>query len=71
MAKVRDWNRDRGRIARQVARLLRVIEGRRTLPTLDALAGELGVSRRTVIRYLDAIEQAGWPVPRRSYSEAA
>jgi predicted DNA-binding transcriptional regulator YafY len=58
-------NMDRARVARQVATLLRLLDGKRVMPAMSDLARELGVSHRTVYRYLDAVEQAGWPLPRR------
>lgn len=60
-------NRDRARIARHVARLMWKLQGRRRLPPVDALAADLGVSSRTVWRYLRAIEEAGWPVPTHGW----
>jgi predicted DNA-binding transcriptional regulator YafY len=44
-------------------RLARYLEGRRYLPTLDAMAHELRVHQRTVRRYVAALEEAQWPVP--------
>lgn len=61
-------NTDRARIARQVVQLLRLVQGQRYMPDMAGMARELGVSRRTVCRYVDAIEQAGWPLPKRGWN---
>lgn len=60
-------NSDRGRVARNIARLMWRLNGRRRLPPVSVLAADLGVSRRTVWRYLKAIEEAGWPVPEHGW----
>ena len=46
-----------------VLRLARLLEGRRYRPSASHLAETLGVSRRTVIRYLSVLRRAGWAVP--------
>ena len=61
----RPENSDRARIARQVAALLLELKNRRSFPRVVVLAHALGVTPRTVYRYLEAIEQAGWPLPPR------
>ena len=45
--------------------LARQIEGLRYLPSINELAHAFNVHRRTVIRDLAALEEAGWPVPAR------
>lgn len=69
----RSTNEGRDRVARRVVALILRLQGHRYMPPLRALVDHLGVSERTVCRYLDAIEQAGWPLPRRGWhkSEAA
>ena len=62
---------DRERVARQVVALIRLLDGRRYMPPHADLARELGVCRRTVRRYLDAIEHAGWPLPKRGWHREA
>ncbi len=71
MAHSTDEGRDR--VARRVVALIRLLQGHRYMPPLRELVDCLGVSERTVCRYLDAIEQAGWPMPKRGWhkSEAA
>jgi predicted DNA-binding transcriptional regulator YafY len=66
----RSQNCDRARIARQVAALLLTLQNKRRMPHVEWLASELGVTTRTVYRYLNAVEQAGWPLPTRYYREA-
>lgn len=66
-------NINRNIVARYVVRLLRVLDGKRYMPRLEDIAAEMGVSKRTVCRYLDALELEGWPLPKRGWhkSEAA
>jgi predicted DNA-binding transcriptional regulator YafY len=55
--------RGRNSQAVRVVRLLKRIEGRRYRPTTSDLAREFGVTRRTIIRDLQAIEEAHVAVP--------
>lgn len=73
MPRVGVPNMNRGAIAKQTVQLIRLLEGRRYMPTHAWLADEMRVTTRTVRRYLDALEQAGWPLPQRGWhkSEAA
>lgn len=51
-----------------VMRLTNLIERLRSchmMPPLRELAQDVGVSTRTVVRYLDALEYAGYPLPQR------
>ena len=68
MARSTDEGRDR--VARRIVTLIRRLEGHRYMPPLRELVEHLGVSERTVCRYLDAIEHAGWPLPKRGWHES-
>lgn len=57
-------NQGRCAIVRRLAMLLRYTHGRRYAPDLVCLARGLGVSTRTIRRDLEALEAAGWPVPK-------
>ena len=46
-------------------KLVRILSGRRYMPDVGDIASELECSRRTVFRYLVALEEAGFPLPRR------
>lgn len=39
-------------------------------PTLKTMARGLNVSERTARRYLDALEEVGWPMPKRRRESA-
>jgi len=49
-------------IVERIAKVLLYTQGRRYAPDLRCMARGLGVSTRTVRRYLSAIEAAGWPM---------
>ena len=55
----------RGRLVHRLAYLLRLLAEAHVMPNLQTLAADLGVSRRTVYRDLQALQAAGWPLPRR------
>jgi predicted DNA-binding transcriptional regulator YafY len=55
---------NRCRLVRRLAALMRYCEGRRYAINLRGVARGLGVCERTIRRDLEALEQAGWPVPR-------
>lgn len=54
----------RNTVAIRLARLMRFLAGRRRVPALGVLASHLEVHPRTVRRYLEALEAAGWICPR-------
>ena len=57
--------RDRNHIAERMARLIvLLIRDHERLQVTD-IAAHLGVCTRTVLRYLQALELAGFAVPRR------
>lgn len=66
-------NRYRNALAVNMARVMVALQGRRYMPLHRELAAELGMNLRTLRRYLDALEQAGWPMPQRGWhkTEAA
>jgi predicted DNA-binding transcriptional regulator YafY len=47
-------------------RLVRFLNGRRWMPRIEVMASEIGVSTRTVSRYLDALEEAHYELPPRA-----
>lgn len=55
---------ERDEMARRFAALIRYCGHRRYLPELEVLARGLGCSTRTVRRYLTALENAGFDVPK-------
>ena len=57
-------------VVRRVAALLLYTNTSRWMPSSRTMARGLGVSVRTVNRYLAAIEEAGWPLPPRRSEEA-
>lgn len=59
--------RDEGRTAelRRMARILLMLMGQERMPNIRWMAATLDVSTRTVRRYLDALEEAGWKLPAR------
>ena len=48
---------------RRVFKLILWLEGRRYV-VLQQVADELGVCKRTARRYMEALEEAGWKVPK-------
>lgn len=52
-------------IARRLCALVRYLDGRRFMPDVKVIARGLGVSHRTIYRDLDALEQAGFVLPKR------
>lgn len=48
-----------------VASVLLYLRGRRYMPDCQVMAAHLGMSLRNLYRYLDALEQAGYVMPRR------
>jgi predicted DNA-binding transcriptional regulator YafY len=52
-------------IVRRLAMLLLYTNRRRYMPSPRVIARGLNVSVRTVIRDLNALQEAGWPMPRR------
>jgi predicted DNA-binding transcriptional regulator YafY len=56
------WKRDR--VVRTAAQLARLLQGCRYAPSIARLADDIGVSKRTVYRYLGAFEAAGWQMPK-------
>ena len=52
-------------VIRRLAALLLYTNTCRWRPTLKTMARGLGVSERTARRYLDALEESGWPMPPR------
>lgn len=56
---------DRGHTLVRVLSLWREIDGRRQCPRVRELADQFGVSKRTIYRDLEALEDAGYPVPLR------
>jgi predicted DNA-binding transcriptional regulator YafY len=56
------WQRER--VVRTAAQLARLLAGYRYAPSIARLADDLGVSKRTVYRYLGAFETAGWALPK-------
>lgn len=55
----------RGTQVIRLLRLARALEGHRVMPPIPTLAKQYRVCRRTVLRDLAALEEAGWLVPRR------
>lgn len=64
---------DCNEMAIRLLRLVTFIDGHGSMPTTQAIADHLGVCHRTVYRYLNALEYAGWHIPsrRRDEQEAA
>jgi predicted DNA-binding transcriptional regulator YafY len=63
---------DRGAIVRRLAMVLLYTAKRRYAPSIKCMARGLGVCERTIRRDLEALEEAGWPMPRwRDEQEAA
>lgn len=58
-------NEGRAAIVRRLAMVLLYTNQRRYMPAPKVMARGLGVSVRTVIRDLNALEEAGWPLPKR------
>lgn len=54
----------RGAALVRALKLMRRLEGCRTAPALKVLANEFAVHERTIRRDLEAIEEAGWPLPQ-------
>lgn len=52
-------------MAIRIATLIQRLQGRRRMPSLDDLARELDVHKRTIYRDLIALEYAGVRLPRR------
>lgn len=48
------------------ARFARDIQAYCRMPTQDELAAKYQVTRRTICRWLDALEEAHWPMPPRN-----
>lgn len=61
--------RGRNESLRRVLLLMQRIEGERYLPSLDDLARDLGVCRRTVYRDLQLLESIGHRVPLYRWNE--
>lgn len=59
----------RGAIVRRLARLILILLGRRYMPETQWLAATLGVSTRTLMRDLRAMEDAGYSLPKRQNVE--
>lgn len=53
----------RGQIVRRLAAVLLYTATSRSNPDPRVIARGLGVSWRTIDRDLDALEEAGWPMP--------
>jgi predicted DNA-binding transcriptional regulator YafY len=60
----------RAAIVRRLAMVLLYTNRQRYMPSPKVLARGLNVSERTVIRDLNALDEAGWPMPRRQNVEA-
>lgn len=56
--------RGRDSTARHLVTLIRLLEGRRYMPTRAELARQLGLSKRSITRYVNALEEAHWPLPK-------
>jgi DNA-binding IclR family transcriptional regulator len=61
----------RNNVIIKVARLLLLLQHRRTMPAIPDLALMLECDKRTVYRYLEAFEYAGWKLPKRRFLEQA
>lgn len=57
-------NQSRGDVVRRLAMVLLYTARRKYAPDIQVMARGLNVSTRTVRRYLEALEDAGWPMPR-------
>ena len=62
---------DRGAIVRRLAMVLLYTARRRYAPDIKVMARGLGVSERTIRRDLEALEEAGWPMPQWRFNPAA
>jgi predicted DNA-binding transcriptional regulator YafY len=59
----------RAALVRRLASLLRYTHNRKYMPPMKVLARGLNVSERTLYRDFAALEEAGWPLPRRVNDE--
>ena len=60
----------RAQIVRRLAMVLLYTNRQKFMPNTKVLARGLSVSERTVIRDLNALQEAGWPMPQRRNLEA-
>ena len=65
------FNAGRLEQTRRAIAFIRALQGYRYMPSWTRLANEVGVCERTARRYVQALEEAGWPLPRKVEKEAA